>query len=306
MSNPKPTNIAASIIARLKNHARQMGRPFQEVAQYYALERFLYRLTTSEYAARFVLKGALTLRVWGAPTARPTRDIDLLGRIENDPGALMTAFKTVAALDGAGDGIMFPAATFRTERIKEDADYAGVRVRFQAKLGTMNLPMQIDIGFGDVVTPMPELADFPTILGHAAPRLTMYPLQTVVAEKLEAMVRLGTLNSRFKDFYDIWLLARHFAFDGASLVAAISATCAHRGTVISGRPAALTEAFYDSPRATKQWAAFVRRTGSDDIPDAFSRVCTQLAEFLVPPLSALATHQRFEASWLPAGSWQEM
>jgi len=196
-------NMAASVHARLTDIARRTDRPFQELLQYYAMERFLYRLSKSPHAARFVLKGALMLRVWDAPMARPTKDIDLLGRLENSLENGSTVVRELCALEVEPDGLVFRPATVKSERIREDADYEGVRTRFDGLLARARMAMQLDVGIGDVMVPGPVEIAYPTLLDMPAPRLKGYPRETAIAEKFEAMVKLGTLNSRMKDFYDI-------------------------------------------------------------------------------------------------------
>jgi hypothetical protein len=189
-------NMAASVHARLAERARRTDRPFQEILQYYAMERFLYRLCRSPYAERFVLKGALMLRVWDAPTARPTKDVDLLGRMANSLDNLSNIVREICVVEVEPDGLVFKEATVKAGRIKPDADYQGVRVRFDGLLGKARIAMQLDVGFGDVVMPGPQDIDYPTLLDLPAPRLKGYPRESVIAEKFEAMVKLGTLNSR--------------------------------------------------------------------------------------------------------------
>ena len=212
-----PKNMAASVHARLAEIGRRTGRPFQELLQYYAMERFLYRLSKSPHAASFVLKGALMLRVWDAPMARPTKDIDLLGRLEHSLENGSTVVREVCAVEVEPDGLAFRSATLRSERIREDADYEGVRIRFDGLLARARIAMQLDVGIGDVMVPGPVEIAYPTLLDFPAPRLKGYPRETAIAEKFEAMVKLGALNSRMKDFYDIWLLSRQFDFDGPTL-----------------------------------------------------------------------------------------
>ena len=203
-------NMAASIRARLSNIARETDRPFQEVLQYFAMERFLFRLSRSPYAGRFVLKGALMLRVWGAPSSRPTKDMDLLGHMDNDVGALVAVVQQVCRSEVEPDGLVFDATSVTGAKIKEDAEREGARIRFLCQLDNARVSMQIDVGFGDVVIPPAMDAEYPVLLDLPAPRLRVYPKETLVAEKFQAMVFLGRLNSRMKDFFDIWLLARQF------------------------------------------------------------------------------------------------
>ena len=221
-------NVAASVRARLANQARHSGRPFQEVLQYYGLERFLYRLSKTKHRARFVLKGALMLRVWDTPASRPTRDIDLLGYLDSEIATLEAVARDVCDIEVEDDGLRFNADTINGERIKEDADYKGVRIKLTGYLERSKIPIQLDIAFGDVMHPGDDERDYPTILEFPPPNLRTYPRETVVAEKFHAMVFLGTVNSRMKDFYDIWLLARQFDFVGAELAAAIDKTFRNR------------------------------------------------------------------------------
>lgn len=215
-------DVAASVRQRLQNVAKKTNRPFQEVLEYFAMERFLYRLASSKHASRFVLKGALMFRVWNAPASRPTRDIDLLGRMDSKVTAVVPVFKDVCNQLVEPDGLIFDTDSVVGQAIKEDADYAGVRVTFLATLQNSRIAMQIDIGFGDVLTPAAVVTEYPTILDLPAPRLNGYSQETVVAEKFEAMVKLGLVNSRMKDFYDIWLLSQQFDFDGSVLSNAIA------------------------------------------------------------------------------------
>ena len=216
-------DIGASVRQRLLNKSRTQGRPFQELLQYFAMERFLYRLAKSPYSDRFVLKGALLLTAWRAPQSRPTMDIDLEGRVNNRLDHIKEVVATVCEVDVDPDSIAFNRTSIEASRIKEDADYEGVRVQFHATLARARIPMQLDIGFGDVITPEPTDIEYPSLLDFPAPVLRAYPKETVVAEKLEALTALGLLNSRMKDFYDLALLSRMYPFQGERLVKAISA-----------------------------------------------------------------------------------
>jgi hypothetical protein len=252
-------NIEASVHARLQNYARTTKRPFQELLQYYAMERFLYRLSKSPHRSRFILKGALMLHVWDAPLARATKDVDFLGRLDNSLENLERVVREVCAAQVDSDGMVFDPAMVRTERIKEDADYEGVRVRFVGLLGKARVTMQVDVGFGDVVTPGEEKISYPTLLDFPAPELSGYPRETVVAEKFQAMVYLRTINSRMKDFYDVWLLGSQFTFDGKLLAKAIAATFANRGTNIELTPIAFTPDFTEQSSTRAQWTARLPR-----------------------------------------------
>lgn len=217
MTGKSPSNVAASVRQRLLNRAKSDHRPFNELLQYYAMERFLYRLSRSPHARRFVLKGALMLRAWNSPEFRPTMDIDVLGKTKNEDANLIAKIKDIIAVEVPPDGLVFDPASIRAERITQDADYAGIRLRFKAVLDSAKVTIQIDVGFGDVVFPEPQPCTLPTLLDFPPPKLMGYSRESAIAEKFEAMVRHRELNSRMKDFYDVWLLARQFDFEGKQL-----------------------------------------------------------------------------------------
>ena len=202
MNQRTGSHIATSIRQRLLNKARETGRPFNEILQYFAIERFLYRLARSPHADKFVLKGAVMFAAWQAPISRPTMDIDLLGFTNNSIDATVAVTQASCTQVVEPDGLTFEPESVEGERIVEDANYAGVRVRFRGSLGSARITMQRDIGFGDVVVPQPAMVDYPTILPLPTPRLRGYSRESVIAEKFEAMVKLGMLNSRMKDFFD--------------------------------------------------------------------------------------------------------
>jgi len=292
-------NIGASVRQRLLNKARESGRPFSEILQYFAMERFLYRLSKSEYADKFVLKGALMLTAWNAPLLRPTMDIDLLGRISNDIRAMAAIVREICAVRvEPDDGLVFDAATVKGERIAEAADYEGVRIRFRATLDAARIQMQLDVGFGDVVVPEPVQTRYPTILDLPAAHVLTYSKETAVAEKMEAMVKLGELNSRMKDFFDIWLLSSSFDFDGQRLSEAIEKTFKRRGTALpDGEFVALTARFSGDSQKRAQWTGFIRRMKLQDIP-ALAEIVDDLAEFLVPPMRASFKGEHFNLGWI--------
>jgi predicted nucleotidyltransferase component of viral defense system len=295
-------DLGASVRQRLLNQARAQGRPFQELLQYFAMERFLYRLAKSPFADRFILKGALLLTAWKAPAARPTMDIDLAGRTNNELEHIRSLVGEICEFATEPDGIEFTAASIEVQRIKEDAEYEGVRVRFNATLAKARIPMQIDIGFGDVIVPRPIEIEYPAMLEFPPPVLMAYPKETVVAEKLEALTMLGLLNSRVKDYYDIALLARLYPFDGALLVKAIRSTFRHRGTTIDATPVGLTEAFSADPARAVQWSAFIRRSRFDSEP-GLAELVEQVRRFAAAPLSATARDEDFHFKWRPGGPW---
>lgn len=304
MTKGNPINIAASVHARLMNLARAEGRSFNDLLQFYAMERFLYRLSRSDHAAKFVLKGALLLRVWDPGAYRTTRDIDLLGRMASDVDVVAAAIASVCRERVAADGLEFDAASVRGERIVEDAAYEGVRITFLGRLGNARVTMQIDVGFGDAVTPAPRQVAYPVLLDIPAPRLKAYPPETVIAEKFEVMLKRGDANSRMKDFHDVWWLGRHREFDGTLLAQAIRSTCEKRGTEIPARPRALSKAFAESSTKAAQWRAFRRRLSPASCPEAFGEVMAAVAEFLQPIAAAIASGEPFERAWSPPGPWR--
>ena len=308
MTKTGTKNIGASVRQRLLNKARETGRPFGELLQYFAMERFLYRLSRSEYADKFVLKGALMLTAWNAPFLRPTMDIDLLGTTGNDIGPMAAIVRQICAGHvEPDDGLVFDAATVQGERIAEAPEYEGVRIRFRATLDAARIQMQLDIGFGDVVVPAAVPMSYPTILDLPAPHLLGYSRETAVAEKFEAMVKLGELNSRMKDFFDIWLLSRSFDFDGSRLCEAIEKTFERRGTILPiGEPVALTAEFSGNPQKQAQWAGFIRRMKLRDVP-SLAEIIDQLREFLVPVKAAVLAGERFRSRWVAGGQrWSRL
>jgi hypothetical protein len=286
----------------LLNKAHQTNRPFNELLQYYVMERFLYRLSRSPHAHRFVLKGALMFTAWKLESYRPTMDIDLLGNTANQVDSVVAIAREVCAQPVAPDGLIFNAATVKGARITEEANYEGVRLRFHASLGTARVTVQLDIGFGDVIVPSPQPIEYPTILDFPAPRLRGYSKESLVAEKFESLVTLGILNSRMKDYFDLWTLSRQFDFDGQALSTAIAKTFSNRGTKIVPEPVGLTERFADEPTKKTQWRGFIRR-GRLKAPQDLQAVVNVIAGFLGPPSSALATTKPFLAKWKAPGPW---
>lgn len=295
------TNVSASVRQRLLNLAHHDGRPFNELLQYYAMERFLYRLSRSAHAERFILKGALMLRVWRSPQFRPTMDIDMLGRTNREETLILRQVRDIMMMDVGMDGLSFDPDSLRTERITEDAEYEGIRVRFLGSLGTARINMQLDIGFGDIVHPGPEMAEMPTMLDFPAPRLLCYSRESAIAEKFEAMVSLGSLNSRMKDFYDIWLLSRQFNFNGKDLAEAVRLTFKQRGTVLPKQIEAFSRDFAEVKQA--QWAAFRKRLQQEHVPVSFQEVTTALGIFLSPIAASISEESKIPKAWTASGPW---
>ncbi|MBI1320156.1 MAG: nucleotidyl transferase AbiEii/AbiGii toxin family protein [Candidatus Hydrogenedens sp.] len=293
-------NTPASVHQRLLSHARSEGLRFNDVLQRYAMERWLYRLAKSCHNEQFILKGALMLAVWDVPVTRSTRDIDMLARMQNDLDGIRQVISDVCRMECVDDGLIFAAETVNTKHIAEDALYEGVRADFRGYLGNARIAMQIDLGFSDVVTPFPVDLIYPTILDLPAPRLQAYNRETALAEKLEAMVKLGELNSRMKDFFDIWLLAASQSFEGSILSKAIANTFERRSTPINADAACFRESFGESSEKQKQWKAFVKRSQlTGRVPGGFADVWRVVTEFLKPMLKNPGTTK----SWHPGGPW---
>ena len=264
--NPANPNVAASVRARLLNVAKAQGVDFNQVLVRFALERILYRLTKSQHADRFLLKGALLFKLWYDIPHRPTRDADLLGFGPDDIDSMAAVFRDVCIID-VDDGISFEAGSVKAADIRKEAGYGGVRVELRATLDGAKLLLQIDIGFGDVVTPAPEAIVYPVLLDDLpAPMLRAYPKYTVVAEKFQALCALGMANSRMKDYFDLWMLLRDGELDDAELTRAIQATFTRRRTTLpEGVPAGLTDAFATDAGKLTQWRAFVTKNKLDAI-----------------------------------------
>ncbi|MGB3211263.1 MAG: nucleotidyl transferase AbiEii/AbiGii toxin family protein [Desulforhopalus sp.] len=298
----KPSaNVAASVRQRLLNRARSDKRPFNELLQYYAMERFLYRLSKSLFADRFILKGALLLRVWDSPEFRPTMDIDMLGKTGNEATKILTSIRNILAVKVEEDGLVFDSDSLQSEPITEDADYGGLRIRFRGSLDTARLAMQLDIEFGDVIYPGPEKAYLPTMLEYPAPKLLCYSRESVIAEKFEAMIKLGVLNSRMKDFFDIWLLSRQFNFIGADLAEAIRLTFERRKNSIPATIEPFSESFIKEKQI--QWTAFLEKLKQDNVPSDFKEIVVHLNEFLAPIVAVLIIGKHFSQNWVAPGPW---
>lgn len=253
-------NLAASIRARLKQRADATQQDFNLTLTHFGLERLLYRLSISTHAANYLLKGALLFSLWYDQPHRPTRDVDLLGYGADDIDTAVSAFREICQIV-VEDGIAFDAASVKGAAIREDAGYGGVRIDLQATLDGARIVLQVDIGFGDAVTPAPESVRYPVLLEDLpAPQLRSYPKYTVVAEKFHAVCLLGMANTRMKDYFDLWVLLTEDALDDALLRSAVEATFARRQLPLpNNTPAGLSEAFVQDAAKQKQWAAFLKK-----------------------------------------------
>lgn len=302
MSNAVKKNLPASVRQRLLMTSQQRGEPFDLVLTQYGIERLLYRLSQSRYAERFLLKGAMLFRIWTENSHRPTRDLDLLGTGPAEAGELVTIFREICRTPVEPDGLEFLEESVKAGPIREEAIYGGIRVNLEARLGNIRIHVQTDVGFGDAVTPAPLDVEFPGLLDFPTPRLRTYPIYTVVAEKLEAMVLLGEANSRMKDFYDLWFLSRNFEFDGDTLVLAIGATFTRRKTQLSP---ALPSGLHDEFATMKiiQWSAFQRKNHLGENP--MLEVIRAIRQFIEPPLQAAFHGNRMDSKWMPGNGWTD-
>lgn len=304
MTSVPPKNVAHSVRDRLRKVATARSEEFNFVLLRYALERLLYRLSKSRHESEFVLKGAMLFAVWSKHPHRATKDLDLLGSGAPDLERLAAVFREVATLSVDDDGVVFEPGSVRAKRIKEDAEYEGVRVTLEGKIGSAKLAVQVDVGFGDSVTPPPLTIAFPTLLAFPAPTIRAYAKETTVAEKLHAMVSLGMANTRMKDFFDIWFLCREFEFQGQPLVDAIRATFLKRQTPIPEQaPIALTDAFALDGAKRVQWSAFLDRSGIVEKAATLPEVVRIIAPFLSPAILAGAGRGDLPSTWPPSGPW---
>lgn len=293
-------NSAASVRQRLLNLARERGEDFGIILTKYGLERILARLAESPYQNQFVLKGAMLFAVWTNAPHRSTRDLDFLSFGEHEIVEVENVFREIIKIE-IEDGLVFDTESVKGAKIKEDQEYEGVRVQLTADLAGARIPLRIDVGFGDTVTPGAAEIKFPTLLGFPAPKILIYHRETVVAEKFQAMVSLGIGNSRMKDFYDLWYLAQNFEFDGEQLQAAIGATFDRRKTSLPSEslpPLALTGEFAADADKQKQWQAFLRRAQIQPQID-LETIIAALGEFLLPPTGALVSQTAFLQKWMP-------
>lgn len=301
MSPKTPKNTAASVRARLLTIAKDRKVEFTHVLQQYVNERILYRLSRTRYANDFVLKGGTLFGLLFGQPHRPTKDLDLLGTGNNELGTLSSTFLAVLAVE-EDDGIIFQMETLEAGKIKEDEQYEGVRISCTASIEQASVPVQIDIGFGDAIVSRKKV-ELKTLLNLPRPELFVYPLESVISEKFEAMVKLGLTNSRMKDFYDIYTFAKDIEFEGATLSEAIRQTFLRRQTQIPiEAPLALTKSFFENKDKLAQWKAFTKKTkflGDVDLQD----ICTQIERFIMPAAAKAATAVNLDGKWSSQTGW---
>ena len=300
-------NPAASVRARLLAHAKQRGDDYQRILTRYAIERLLFRLSQTEAAERYVLKGAMLFVTWPEHVFRPTGDLDLLGQGDPDPAAIAKLFARICQVEVPNDGIRFDAASLEVEAVREADKYQGVQLGLKGELDRAVIRVRVDIGFGDHVYPLPKRGKFPSLLPDLPQaNILMYPPETVVAEKFEAMIRFGEANGRIKDFYDIWVTARTFPFGLANMVEAVSGTLRRRETAIpTEMPVGLTEAFAAIAEGRGLWSGFLRRNPPNLKPPPFAELQEELRRFFAPIIASLGAPEGANGRWDPdGGAWR--
>ena len=300
-------NPAASVRARLLAHAKQHGDDYQRILTRYAIERLLFRLSQTEAAERYVLKGAMLFVTWPEHVFRPTGDLDLLGQGDPDPAAIAELFARICQVEVPNDGIRFDPASLKVEAVREADKYQGVQLSLKGELAGAVIHVQVDIGFGDHVYPPPKRGNFPSLLPDLPQaNILMYPPETVVAEKFEAMIRFGEANGRIKDFHDIWVTTRTFPFDLANMVEAVKGTLRRRETAIpTEMPVCLTEAFAAIAEDRGLWRGFLRRNPPTLKPPPFVELQRELRRFFAPIIASLGAPEGVNGRWEPdAGGWR--
>jgi Nucleotidyl transferase AbiEii toxin, Type IV TA system len=297
-------NIGASVRAKLLNYSKNNNQEYNLTLTRFMSERLLYRLSISEYSDLFLLKGALLFDLWFDVPYRPTRDIDFLGFGSSELSQLHKTFQEICKIE-VEDGVKLDSESVRVSEIRKEVAYAGVRVSLTGFLDTARISIQIDVGFGDAVTPKPDNAEFPVILSEfKAPKIRAYPRYTVVAEKTETILSLGIANSRMKDYFDLWILSQFAEFDGVLLTEALGQTCRRRKTHIpNDLPLGLSEVFSEDRSKAVQWSAFIKRNKLST-PE-LKEVVSMLRSFLVPPLKASHSEEPFVLFWKSDSSWSE-
>lgn len=301
-----PVDAAASVKARLLAQAHSAGEEFERTLARYAAERLLYRLGASAARERCLLKGASLLSIWLSDPYRATRDVDVLASGDSSDEAVRALLEIMCDIACPEDGVRFDLSTLRLEAIRSEEDFSGKRARFVAFLGKARIAVQLDIGFGDAVTPGPQEVEYPTMLASVpAPRVRAYPREATVAEKFEAMVKLDTQNSRMKDFHDLWALADALEFDGATLQRAVVACFARREIPWTHEtPRPLTPAFYLLPEIEERWERYLAAGAVLVPPPAqFAAIGERIIQFLGPVRESIVQDVQFERSWAAGGPW---
>ena len=303
MSGEALRGLSHSVKQRLLNLSATRGETFNALLVRYGIERLLYRLTKSPHADAFVLKGAMLFALWADKPHRPTKDLDLLGYGSPSVDQLQRVFREICVTAVEPDGLAFEPTSVTAQTIREDSVYDGIRLHILAMLGKARIPLQVDVGFGDSITPEPRILAFGPLLDLPPPVLRTYPPETVIAEKLEAMLVLGLSNSRMKDYFDLWTLSRTMSFDGPVLAHAVGQTIRRRQTDLpEGTPIGLSVSFGADAMKQAQWSAFLRKMGVEGAVDLPS-VAAHLHGFLLPIIDAVRTGKRAAGRWPIGGPW---
>ncbi len=303
ISKPSHMNNSLSILQRLRKYAQNTNRRPNELFRYFAIERFLYRLSLSKHASRFFLKGGLMLKAWQISRHRATLDIDLLGKTSNTLKNIQKIIEDICKKDVVPDGVRYETSDLQLKEIQLGREYHGLRAIFSAYLHSTKIPIQLDIGFSDIILPKPLLIHYPTILEFPSPHIYGYTPESVVAEKFEAMMKLGLINTRMKDFFDIWILLRQLQFDGLALQQAIEETCKRRQTSLT-LPDSFNPVFYNNPVHQSRWLKLLQSIENDfSIP--LSQAISEINEFLQPLLKASQVNRRFKKTWTYSQKWNE-
>lgn len=296
-------NIAHSVSQKLLNVAKARGISHNLVLVWYGLERLLYRLSKSKHSNKFVLKGAMLFAVWTKQPLRPTKDLDLMAYGDASADYLKKVFTEICKAKVENDGIEFDTDSIEINEIRKNQEYQGQRIKLLAKLGKARIRLQIDIGFGDAVTPAPAKIKYPVLLESSAPLIKAYSKETVVAEKFHAMVILGIVNSRMKDFYDIWVMSKQFDFGSLLLTEAIEATFERRKTPLpEDLPMALTKKFSQDTAISQRWKAFANKLNQADNMHSFDQIICDIKDFLLMPLENARHKKLVDKKW-QNGKW---
>ena len=301
------SNIAHSVRDRLRAISRERNEDFELTLRRFAYERFLYRLQHSPHRDSFILKGGYLIALWMKEYYRATKDVDLLAYIPNTIEDVRRIFSELCDISVEPDGLFFDKDTIEVSVIQEDSEYDGIRINLNAMLDRTRIPLQFDLGFGDVVTPDAKLIEYPSLLDFPAPKVRIYSPQSFIAEKIEAMVSLGFGNSRMKDFYDVYAMSKIFDFDGVEMKAAIEATFKHRGTEVPDKlPVALTDDFANDEQKKIQWRNFIKKFTLIHAPNEFADLIAELRKFIVPILRSIIESAPFDYIWDKASfSWRK-
>lgn len=297
---PKIQNIPASIQSRLQNKVGEVGQSFNEILQYYGMERFLYRLSKTPHVNDFILKGGLMFYGLGIPLRRVTRDIDFLGIAENAQRDILSVFRKALSVSFPEDGVLFDEKTLQVSETQAEIDQGGIRVTFMGRLGKMRIPVQVDVGFSDELASETLSMDYPVLLaGMEKPHLKGYPLESIISEKFHAMIRFAEANSRWKDYYDIYLFTETFQFESRSVSNAIRATFGNRPTELEDQiPYGLRESFAVSKQG--EWDLFLQKAklSNDSVKDLLT-VVNRIWQFLEYPLREVLAGEK-----LPMKRWE--